>query len=359
MKVLVYGSKGWIGAQFMSILLENKVDFIEGTARVDNNEHVLEELQSIKPTHVISLIGRTHGTIDEKLISTIDYLEQPGKIKENVRDNLFAPLSLALMCKERDIHFTYLGTGCIFSYDEEHTSTSGGFKEVDKPNFFGSGYSTVKGYTDRLMHMFDNVLNLRIRMPIVGEDHPRNFITKITSYEKICSISNSMTVLPELLPCAFELMKMNHTGTINLTNPGTISHNEILVMYAKYVDKNFTWKNFSIEEQNKVLDSKRSNNLLDTSTLEKLFPNVKPIGDSVRDLMKNYETFQSQCPSVNVKKSNIINKDILDSDDTCLLVTGGAGFIGSNFINEFWKHYKNIRLVNLDALYYCASQEKC
>ena len=129
MKVLVYGSKGWIGAQFMSILLENKVDFIEGTARVDNNEHVLEELQSIKPTHVISLIGRTHGTIDEKLISTIDYLEQPGKIKENVRDNLFAPLSLALMCKERDIHFTYLGTGCIFSYDEEHTSTYGGFKE--------------------------------------------------------------------------------------------------------------------------------------------------------------------------------------------------------------------------------------
>ena len=51
------------------------------------------------------------------------------------------------------------------------------------------------------MHNFeDNVLNLRIRMPITGDYNKRNFITKITTYEYICSIPNSMTVLPELLP---------------------------------------------------------------------------------------------------------------------------------------------------------------
>ena len=32
----------------------------------------------------------------------------------------------------------------------------------------------------------NNVLNLRIRMPITGEKNSRNFITKITSYKKIC-----------------------------------------------------------------------------------------------------------------------------------------------------------------------------
>ena len=47
------------------------------------------------------------------------------------------------------------------------------------------------------MSLFKNVLNLRIRMPITGEPNARNFITKITNYEKICSIKNSMTVLPE------------------------------------------------------------------------------------------------------------------------------------------------------------------
>ena len=70
------------------------------------------------------------------------------------------------------------------------------FKEEDIPNFFGSSYSIIKGFTDRLMHQLDNyVLNLRIRMPISSENAPRNFITKITKYEKICNIPNSMTLL--------------------------------------------------------------------------------------------------------------------------------------------------------------------
>ena len=44
-----------------------------------------------------------------------------------------------------------------------------GFNESSLPNFFGSSYSIVKGFTDQLMHLFENnVLNLRIRMPITG-----------------------------------------------------------------------------------------------------------------------------------------------------------------------------------------------
>ena len=38
-----------------------------------------------------------------------------------------------------------------------------------------------------------------------------------------------------------------------------------------------------------------------------------------------------------------------------ILVTGGCGFIGSNFINYFIKKYLNYKIYNLDILYYCAS----
>ena len=38
-----------------------------------------------------------------------------------------------------------------------------------------------------------------------------------------------------------------------------------------------------------------------------------------------------------------------------LLITGGAGFIGSNFINYFAIKYPTISIINLDALYYCAN----
>ena len=40
-----------------------------------------------------------------------------------------------------------------------------------------------------------------------------------------------------------------------------------------------------------------------------------------------------------------------------LLVTGGCGFIGSNFINYYFPKQPNFKLVNLDVMYYCASEE--
>lgn len=40
-----------------------------------------------------------------------------------------------------------------------------------------------------------------------------------------------------------------------------------------------------------------------------------------------------------------------------LLVTGGCGFIGSNFVNYYFYKNPNVRIVNLDAMYYCASAE--
>ena len=61
-----------------------------------------------------------------------------------------------------------------------------------------------------------------------------------------------MTVLPELLPITLDMMKNKTIGTINLTNPGVISHNEILELYKKYVDNEFVWKNFTIKEQDNI-----------------------------------------------------------------------------------------------------------
>lgn len=359
LNILIYGGKGWIGSQFVQIVKNIPEHHIQyGESRVDDVLSLEKELLEKKPSHVISFIGRTHGAIDDKIYTTIDYLEQPGKLKENIRDNLFSPVSLALICKRLSIHLTYLGTGCIFSYDENHSygHENTGFKESDLPNFFGSSYSTVKGFTDRLMHLLDHpILNLRIRMPIVGEDNPRNFITKIINYEKICSIPNSMTVLPELLPLVVDMMKNKLSGTINLTNPGVITHNEILSMYKELVDPTFTWNNFTIEEQDKILDSKRSNNCLDTTALETMY-NVKHIKNSVRDILFNY-IFKSRLHSTKMSSLNENIDNFQNTPDTILLVTGGSGFIGSNFINVIMEKYDTIKVINIDSMYYCANEQ--
>lgn len=283
MKWLVFGSKGWIGNQVLDALRARDEDQVVEAAevRADDEEGVMELLKKTQPDRVISLIGRTHGPG----FSTIDYLEQKGKLVENVRDNLYGPLVLAMACQTAGVHLTYLGTGCIFTYDDRQ----GGFTETDKPNFFGSSYSIVKGFTDRLMNhaLFKEcVLNVRIRMPITADRSARNFITKISSYEKICSIPNSMTVLPELLPIMIDMAAKQAVGTINLTNPGVISHNEILGMYKDLVDPTFTWQNFSQEEQKQILLSDRSNNCLDTRRLEDMYPHVRNIKDAVRAVLE-------------------------------------------------------------------------
>jgi hypothetical protein len=125
-------------------------------------------------------------------------------------------------------------------------------------------------------------------MPITNIDNPRNFITKITTYKKVCSVPNSMTVLTELLPYVVDMMKNNITGTINLTNPGLISHNEILEMFKELVDPTFTWENFTSEEQSMILKADRSNNYLDTSKLTTMYPNIMNIRDSVRLCLYDY-----------------------------------------------------------------------
>ena len=288
MKFLVYGVNGWIGGKVYKLLQEKGADVVAGNCRVNDIKKLEEEIKEVKPTHVISLIGRTHGTYNDKVYGTIDYLEQPGKLVENVRDNLFSPMVLGLLSKKHDFHFTYLGTGCIFEFDKEHPfgEEVNGFDENSLPNFFGSSYSIVKGFTDQLMHLMeDSVLNVRIRMPITDEFNNRNFITKITNYEKICSVPNSMSVLNELLPIMIDMAKKKLTGTINLTNPGLITHNEILEMYKEIVDPDFKWENFTIDQQRKILDSGRSNNFLSTERLSTLYPQVKKIKDSVREIL--------------------------------------------------------------------------
>ena len=94
-----------------------------------------------------------------------------------------------------------------------------------------------------------------------------------------------MTVLDELIPMLIDMAEKKVVGTINLTNPGLISHNKILEMYKEIVDPDFVWENFSIEEQAQILAAGRSNNFLDTTRLESLYPNVLSIKESVRQCL--------------------------------------------------------------------------
>ena len=61
-------------------------------------------------------------------------------------------------------------------------------------------------------------------------------------------------------------------------------------MYKEIVNPDFTWENFSIQEQNEILAAGRSNNYLDTTRLESLYPNVMGIKESVKKCLEQMKS---------------------------------------------------------------------
>src|SRR5437016_4799862 len=99
MKILFFGHNGWIGNKICNFLKNTNNTIYCSNARANCVEDVEDEIIKLNPTHIISTIGRTSGPniTGQTKINTIDYLEQPGKMLENVRDNLFSPLILAIL----------------------------------------------------------------------------------------------------------------------------------------------------------------------------------------------------------------------------------------------------------------------
>ena len=240
-------------------------------ARVEEREAVAKELDEVKPTHVLMCAGITGRP-------NIDWCEDNKPA--TIRTNVIGTLNVADLTNERGIHCTVYATGCIFKYDEAHPLGSGiGFVEDSVPNFDESFYSETKGYMEQLLKCYENCLILRVRMPISDDLIHRNFVTKIVKYERVVNIPNSMTVLTEMLPASLAMAQKGLTGVYNFTNPGVISHNEVLDLYTKYIDPTYTYKNFTVEEQAKVIKAGRSNNELDTTKLMADMPEGIVIND--------------------------------------------------------------------------------
>eukprot|EP01025_Chloroclados_australasicus_P060784 TRINITY_DN7856_c1_g1_i6.p1 TRINITY_DN7856_c1_g1~~TRINITY_DN7856_c1_g1_i6.p1 ORF type:complete len:351 (-),score=28.02 TRINITY_DN7856_c1_g1_i6:183-1139(-) len=271
---LIFGKSGWIGGLVGEELERQGLKYEYATARLENREGIVRDIERVNPTHVLNCAGVTGRP-------NVDWCEDHKA--DCIRGNVIGCLNLADVCTEKGVHMTYYGTGCIFHYDDQFPMNSGkGFKEADKPNFTGSYYSHCKAITENLLAAYPNVLTLRVRMPIVEDlTYHRNFITKIIKYHKVIDIPNSMTVLPELIPYSIEMSKRKLTGIMNYTNPGAISHNEILQLYKEYIDPDFTWSNFTIEEQAAVIVAPRSNNLLDTERFKSEFPELLGIKESL------------------------------------------------------------------------------
>ena len=200
---LLFGRNGWIGGKLIELLKEQGKTVHLSETRTQNRETVIAEIEKFKPTHILNAAGVTGRP-------NVDWCEDHRQ--DTIRSNVLGVLTIADVCDEYKIHHLLYATGCIFEYDEEHIIGGKGFLEEDKPNFHASYYSHTKAMVEELLHEYQYTCVLRVRMPISDDLSPRNFVTKITQYEKVVNIPNSMTILHDLLPLALGMAKYGHTG---------------------------------------------------------------------------------------------------------------------------------------------------
>ena len=270
---LVYGRTGWIGGKLGKLLTEQGHRWMYGAGRLEDRASILDDVKRSKCTHILCAAGVTGRP-------NVDWCEDHKT--ETIRANVIGVLNLCDVALENDVHVTNFATGCIYKYDDEHVIGGKPFTETDDPNFGGSFYSETKSYMEMMLRHYPNVMQLRVRMPIDGDlQNPRNFITKIANYAKVVNIPNSMTVLEEFVPMAVEGALRKLTGAYNWTNPGAISHNEVLELYRDYLHPEFTWENFTEEEQAEVIKAPRSNNTMCGKKIRDAFPQVLDIKQSI------------------------------------------------------------------------------
>lgn len=271
---LVFGGKtGWLGQQIVQLITNLGYKAVCAESRLENRQDIIEEIKKVKPDYIINAAGLTGKP-------NVDWCEDHRQ--ETIRANVLGELNLADIAFLFNIHLTNLCTGCKYEYNDTHRMGSGiGFTEEDEPNFKGSFFVRSKILSEKLILEYPNVLNIRIKIPIASNLNPKGFIGKIIRYKKLVNIPNSVCLLDDLLPILIEMTLKRLKGNYNFANPGTISHNEIMDLYKKYIDPNHKYENFTLEEQNKILKSGRAHSEMNVSKLLKIFPNIPNIKDSI------------------------------------------------------------------------------
>lgn len=240
-----------------------------------------------KPDILINCAGKTGRP-------NIDWCELPENKAMTWASNVYGPILLAKECLKHDVFLVHIGSGCIYEGD----NGGAGFSEDDSPNFTGSFYSRTKIEAERqLDFLWRNVglkvLQLRLRMPVDGVPSERNLITKITQYKRIISIPNSVSVLDDFLAAAMVLIKKRALGIFNVTNPGFITHKEVLEMYREIVDPSHEYDLISLAQLDSMTRARRSNCILNTKKvdgeLEGTGARMREVHVAVRDCLEKYK----------------------------------------------------------------------
>lgn len=211
---------------------------------------------------------------DLHIINCAGYIGKPNvdacelEKADCIEGNVLLPLMLAQLCCEKKYQFTQISSGCIYGGYEKH------FTEKDTPNFDfqnGSFYSGTKALAEKVVLQNNpNSYVFRLRIPFDQYASPRNYLTKLLSYDTLLDAENSLSHRADFAKYVMELIEQEVShGIYNVTNKGSVTTKDVVELIKKHNLSNKDFKFFDdLESFGKETIAPRSNCVLDTTKIE-------------------------------------------------------------------------------------------
>jgi len=272
MRILIFGD-GYLGNHINRFFKWKNCAILDGR-RIECYDDIEKAIQQFSPTIIINCIGFTGHT-------NVDDCEDD--IDKTLYANTMIPIMMAEACVRSRVKFIHISSGCIYHFDLDGEVP---IVETIMPDFYDLFYSRSKIYAENMLEGLmerENILSLRIRIPLDDIPHPRNILTKLISFGKVINVPNSVTYIPHFLYALEHLIKINATGTYNVVNGGELRYPDLLDCYSRYSD-GFEYEVIPLE----TLPTPRTNLTMSTEKLSSTGFFVHDINTILNSCTENY-----------------------------------------------------------------------
>ena len=206
---------------------------------------------------------------------------------DTVEGNVIFPAMLSQLCSNKGYLYTHISSGCIYGgYSKD-------FTEEDAPNFDfqnGSFYSGTKALAEKIIKQNapDSYI-FRLRIPFDEFESPRNYLTKLLTYDQLLDARNSLSHRSDFAKYTIDLIEQRVPfGIYNVTNKGSVTTKEVVALMKERLNPNKEFKFFSkLDNFVQEVSAPRSNCVLDTSKIEQYIP-IRTAQEALEDAISNY-----------------------------------------------------------------------
>lgn len=273
MSILLLGASGYIGSAIRAEIVNRNLParFVSRSDCDYTDEETFRELVCVhKPEFVINSAAYV-PTPSVDMCSVFPDITWEA--------NVALPAMLAQVCGDEDINLCHISTGCLYDQDREYSEDDFPTRLMEQ---YCKLYIRTKFYAEQLVSKLCAHYIWRIRIPFDHIDHPRNYLTKLSSYNQVWSHTNSLTHRGDFAKVALDMIESQPPfGTYHMVNRGSISAREILDMMDKsgLVD--------SLRKQ--IIPGPVTGSTLSTAKLEATGVKIRHVRDAIEDSIRNWK----------------------------------------------------------------------